>query len=347
MGSPPFKVENLFRPLIALAALAACFFVYRFCFSSTGGSREDEKYSDYFKNHYNIFKVTIPADLNFAGEPVPLNDFTVYENMDRELTVNTYFQSNSLLLHKRASRWFPLIEGILKRNGIPEDFKFVPLIESNLTNAISSKGATGFWQMMEPTALSYNMEVNEEVDERYNVEKSTEASCKYFREAYAKFHSWTLVLASFNYGIEGLQKILDEQKAKGYYDLLLNEETTRYMFRLLAIKEIISHPKNYGYILRKKDLYPPIRTYKVTVDTAVTDFTAFAARYEMSYKMLKYFNPWLRKNYLTNAEHKSYDITIPKAGYNEAYFDDLSGYEKSMSKEDSLKYLTGKDTLAD
>ena len=162
---------------------------------------------------------------------------------------------------------------------------------------------------------------------------------------YKKFKNWTLVLASFNYGIEGLQKLLDDQKAKGYYDLLLNEETTRYMFRLLAIKEIISHPKNYGFVIRKQDLYPPIRTYKITIDSAVTDFTAFAKKYDLSYKMLKYFNPWLRQNYLTNKDKKKYEITIPKSGYNESYFEDMSGYEKMKSGDDSVKYYNQKELL--
>jgi membrane-bound lytic murein transglycosylase D len=330
------------RPLIAIAGLGILFFIFRLCTGAGTESKEDESYKAYFLSRYKVFGLTIPADLNFAGEPVPLNDFTVYENMDRELTSNVYFQSSTLLLHKRASRWFPVIEPILKRNGIPDDFKYVPIIESNLTNSISPKGATGFWQIMDVAAGSFGLEVNEEVDERYNVEKSTEGSCKYFKEAYGKFHNWTLVLASFNYGINGLQKLLDEQKAKGYYDLLLNEETTRYIFRLLTIKELINHPKNYGFEIRKKDLYPPLRTYTITVDSSVTDFVRFAQKFNLSYKMLKYFNPWLRKDHLTNPEKKRYELIIPKAGYNEGYFVDIN----DISREgDSTKYFLEKDTL--
>jgi hypothetical protein len=330
------------KPLTALTGLGLVFFIAWLCWGTTRESREDQSYKAYFLSRYKVFGLTIPANLSFAGEPVPLNDFTVYENMDRELTSNVYFQSSTLLLHKRASRWFPVIEPILKRNGIPDDFKYVPIIESNLTNSISPKGATGFWQIMEVAAPSFGLEVNDEVDERYNVAKSTEGSCKYLKEAYNTFHNWTLALASFNYGISGLQKLLEEQKARGYYDLLLNEETTRYIFRLLAIKEIINHPKNYGFEIRKKDLYPPIRTYTVAVDSSITDMVAFARKFNLSYKMLKYFNPWLRKDHLTNPGHKKYEIAIPKAGYNESYFVDMN----DISREpDSGTYFLESDTV--
>ena len=325
--------------------LSIFFFFARLFFSSESEPKEDKNSRDYFLRHYQVFSASVPPDLNFAGEPVPLNDFTVRENMDRELNSNMYFQSNSLMIFKRTSRWFPVIEPILKKNGVPDDFKYVPLIESGLTNAISPKGATGFWQIMDIAAAPFGLEVSEEVDERYNVERSTDAACKYFLQSYGRFHNWTLVLASFNYGIDGLQKLLDQQKANGYYDLLLNEETTRYIFRLLALKELISHPKNYGYQVRKKDLYPPIRTYKVPVDSAITNLVSFAAKYKLSYKMLKYFNPWLRKDRLTNTDHIKYLVTIPMANYNESYFDDLSGYEKKMSGDDSLRFFTETDTV--
>ncbi|HEY6162411.1 MAG TPA: lytic transglycosylase domain-containing protein [Bacteroidia bacterium] len=338
------KVNITLRSFLTGIAVLAIFIVFRLYAVSGQVSREDLDYKRYFLSHYKIFSATIPANLTFAGEPVPLNDFTVYENMDRELTSNLYFQSNSILIFKRTSRWFPVIEPILKKNGIPEDFKYVPLIESGLTNAISPKGATGFWQIMDVAAQNFGLEVSEEVDERYNVEKATEASCRFFKESYERFHDWTLVLASFNYGIEGLQKVMDEQKEKKYYDLLLNEETTRYIFRLLALKELVSNPKNYGYLVRKKDLYPPIRTYKVSVDSAISDMVGFAKHFNLSYKMLKYFNPWLRKDHLTNASGKKYEITIPRQGYNENYFDDLSDYEKKMSGDDSLTYFTPVDT---
>ena len=338
-------LKALLKPFALLGVFSLFYLLYRILFPVLGVPKEDERNRKYFIDNYNVFSATIPPDLNFAGEPVPLNDFTLRENMDRELNSNMYFQSNSILIFKRTSRWFPVIEPILKKYGIPDDFKYVPLIESGLTNAVSPKGATGFWQIMDIATQQFGLELNDEVDERYSVERSTEASCNYFKQSFEKFHNWTLVLASFNYGIDGLQKLIDKQKAKGYYDLLLNEETTRYIFRLLALKELISHPKNYGYMVKKNDLYPPIHTYKITVDSTITDLVGFAGRYKLSYKMLKYFNPWLRKDELLNPEKKKYEIILPKANYNESYFDDLSEYEKKMSGDDSLKYFTGKDSL--
>ncbi len=301
---------------------------------------DDKSYSEYFNANYKVFGVNIPKDLNFAGEGVPINDFTVRESIDRELLVSTYFQSQTILIHKRANRWFPIIEPILKKNGIPEDFKYIALIESNLSNVVSPKGATGFWQLIESTAKYYNLEINEEVDERYNVEKSTETACKYFQEAYEKFGSWTLAAASYNLGMGGIENQLKKQKADNYYDLLLNEETSRYIFRILSTKEIISKPSNYGYILRKKDLYPNLQTYKIKIDSSVVDFADFAISQNISYKILKTFNPWLRKNYLKNPNKKTYKITLPKSGFNETYFADMNNEElNTINSNDTSKSI--------
>lgn len=305
--------------LVFLLILPVEFFIF-----SSKMTGEDELYWKSFLANNKIYGVMIPKDLQFANEKVPVYDFTVIENMERELIVNTYFHSQTILMHKRANRWLPFIVSILKKNGVPDDFKYIPLIESNLTNSISPKGATGFWQFTDGAAKQYGLEVNEEIDERYNLEKSTEAACKYFKDAYKTFGSWTLAAASYNVGIDGLRNQLEKQKVSSYYDLSLNEETSRYIFRILATKEIISNPKNYGYQLRKKDLYPPITTQKIQIDSNIADLADFAIKNNVSYKILKYFNPWLRKNSLANKDKKIYFIEFPKQGYNEEYLAHLA-----------------------
>jgi len=271
----------------------------------------DDLYQKYFNDNYKIFAVNIPEDLNFAGEPVPIQDFEVRERIDREFLVNTYWQSSTLLLAKRSNRWFPVISPILKRNGIPEDFKYLAVIESGFTLGVSSKGAAGFWQFIPSTAKANGLIVEDDIDERYHVEKSTEAACKYFKTLYSKFNNWTLVAAAYNLGENGVERQMIRQNAKSYYDLLLNEETGRYVFRILAIKEILSNPRRYGFVFRKKDLYPPIRTRTVKVDSSITSLPAFAESFGFKYKILKYFNPWLRSDELKNLDKVVYSITIP------------------------------------
>ncbi len=254
-----------------------------------------------------------------------------------------------MLLAKRANRWFPIIEPILKRNNIPEDFKFIALVESQLSNVVSPQGAAGFWQFIPATAKTYGLEINDEVDERYDVTKSTEAACKYFAEAYKQFGSWTLVAASYNLGMTGVQAQLDKQKVKTFYDLLLTDETSRYIFRILSIKEIISHPKLYGYLLRKKDLYPVIPTKKIVVDSAIHNLADFAIANNINYKILKIFNPWLRQNVLTNVDKKKYPILIPQGTVN--IYDWEGNYNGCdlLSPMDSLNLLfnfpLSKDTV--
>lgn len=307
---------------------------------SISDNLSDADYDDYFNANYKVFSVHIPKNLNFAGEKVPTTDFTVREAMERELIINTYWQSQSLLLHKRANRWFPIIEPILKQNEIPDDFKYIALIESQLTNVVSPQGAAGFWQIVESTGKGYGLEISEDVDERYNVTKSTLAACKYFKESYKQFNNWTLVAASYNRGMGGVQSALDKQQVNNYYDLLLTEETARYIFRILAMKEIISRPKVYGYILRKKDLYPTVASRKITVDSSISNLANFAITQKINYKILKTFNPWLISNTLNNPDKKKYIIEIPKGSIN---IYDLDGnYEGSnvISKTDSSKVVT-------
>ncbi len=300
----------------------------------------DAAYEDYFNASYKTFSIRIPKNLNFAGEKAPIMDFSVREAIERELVVNTYWQSQSLLIHKRANRWFPIIEPILKQNEIPNDFKYIALIESQLSNVVSPQGATGFWQIIESTGTGYGLEVTEDVDERYSVAKSTEAACEYFKEAYKQFNNWTLVAASYNLGIGGVQGQLDKQKVNSYYDLALTEETARYIYRILAMKEIISRPKVYGYMLRKKDLYPTLITKKIIIDTTIHNLADFAISQKVNYKILKLFNPWLRTNSLTNSEKKKYIIEIPKGTMN--IYDMDGNYEGSntLTSSDSINLIT-------
>ena len=243
---------------------------------------------------------------------MPLADPDVRERLDRELLVNTYWQSNALLMIKRSAKYFPVIEPILKKYGVPDDFKYLAVIESGLTNAVSPAGASGFWQLMKATAKELNLEVNENVDERYHLEKATEAACKYLLKAKERHGTWTMAAAAYNAGSYGMEKQLDRQKVENYYNVLLGEETGRYVFRILAMKEIIENPKGYGFLLEPKDYYKPIPVTKVAVDTAVTDFADFAKRYNLNYKVLKIHNPWLREAHLNNTSGKRYEIALPE-----------------------------------
>lgn len=264
---------------------------------------------------YRIKALPLPESASFAGEMAPLNDPDISERLDRELLVNTYWQSNALLLIKRANKYFPEIEQILAEEGVPEDFKYLAVIESGLTQAVSPAGAVGFWQLMEGTGKDYGLEINDNVDERYNIEKSTRVASKYLKKAKERFGSWTLAAASYNAGQYGIDKQLDRQKVGDYYDLLLGEETGRYVFRILALKEIMNDPEKYGFDYQQADLYKPVPVKKVKVDTIVKDFPDFAEKFGINYKILKIHNPWLRDDHLKNASRKEYFISIPEEGY--------------------------------
>ncbi|MCF6222702.1 MAG: lytic transglycosylase domain-containing protein [Flavobacteriaceae bacterium] len=261
--------------------------------------------------NYEIRALKIPKNLNFAGERVPIEKMDVKERIDRELLVNTYWQSNGLLFFKRAHKFFPVIEPILKEFGIPDDFKYLALIESGLQNVTSPAGAKGFWQLMPKTAKEYNLEVNSNVDERYNIEKSTIAACKYLLEAKEKFGNWTLTAAAYNAGKRGISRRIEAQQVDDYYDLLLVDETARYLPRIVAIKEIISNPYKYGFVFEKEDLYNQIKTKSIKIDTAITDLASFALNQKINYKILKIHNPWLRESKLNNKTNRVYYFKIP------------------------------------
>lgn len=275
----------------------------------------DENLEVKIVNDYNIYALPLPDEMSFAGEPVPLSDPDIRERMDRELLVNTYWQSNGLLIMKRARRYFPIIEPLLAKYGLPDDFKYLAVAESALQNNSSPAGAAGFWHFLKSTGREYGLEINDYVDERYNLELATKVAAEYLIKSKERFGSWTLAAAAYNAGNAGISKQQKRQEAFGsYYDLLLNDETSRYLFRILAFKEIMSNPKKYGFNFREQDLYQPIPTYEVVVDTAITDMPAFAKKFNINYKILKLHNPWLRDTYLKNASGKKYTITIPKEG---------------------------------
>ncbi len=268
----------------------------------------------HLNNEHRVFNPPVPQTIDFCGEKVPLNDFDVNERMERELLVNVHWSSATILYLKRANRWFPVIEPILKSNGIPNDFKYLAVIESGLTNVVSPAGAAGFWQLMPQVARNYGLEVNDKVDERYNLEKATQAACKYLKEAHSKYGNWTMAAASYNFGMNGIDKQIGRQKSRSYYNLFLVEETNRFVFRLLAIKEIFTDPWKYGFTLNEEDLYKPIKTNKVAVKKELKDLALFAMEEGINYKILKIFNPWLRDNILPNPGRKTYYIEIPEDG---------------------------------
>ncbi len=250
--------------------------------------------------------------MSFCDERVPLELYHVYERMDRELMVNVYWQSNIMLLIKRANRFFPVIEPILEEQGLPDDFKYLALAESGFVNNVSSAGAAGFWQFLKPTGQRYGLEVNNEVDERYNLEKATVAAVKYIKSNYKLFNgNWTLAAAAYNTGENNIKRHIENQQVTDYYSMHLPEETSRYVFRILALKAICEDPLAYGIILREKDLYPQVPVKSVVVDTTITNLFTFARQQGTTYQQLKSMNPWLRSNNLPNKTKKSYKIFIP------------------------------------
>lgn len=271
------------------------------------------RHQDEEKKQY-IQPPEIPGYAEFAGEAVPLQNFDVKELLDQHLMARKFWHSSSMLILKRANRWFPVIEPILEKNGIPNDVKYLSVIETYLDNAVSPKGATGFWQFLEGTAKDYGLEVNREVDERYHIEKSTEAACRYLKDLKKKFGSWTMAAAAYNMGENGLERQSERQKSNNYYNLVLNDETTNYIFKIIAAKELIEHPEKFGFHLDDDDLYSPIEYKEIELKGSVEHFADWASNYGINYKILKLYNPWLRMHYLTNKSGKSYTIKLPVNG---------------------------------
>lgn len=301
--------------------------------------------ADYTNPAESLLGSNFPKDLHFAGEPVPQNDYSIKQNLDKEFLGNIPGSSVFVLLN-RAAFWFPPIESVLKRNNIPLDIKYIALEESNLTNSQSSRGAAGFWQFVPGTGIYYGLEINEEVDERYSVEKSTEAACRFFKEAYKKFGSWTIAAAAYNLGTGGIESQLKKQKSGNYYDLILNKETAKYIYRVLAFKIVIENSSKHKHGTGKSNGFYGIPLIAFKVDTAITDLSRFSVSLGYTYSLLKTFNPWLRTNRLSNLTKKTYIIKFPKKEYIKNGFSYLEGDLVREENDSILMPYQKKDSVA-
>lgn len=291
----------------------ATFFTFVLFSSYTG---EDLNLPVHTEHSDQLPQLIRPVDLNksfdFSGEPLPMENFDVRERLDRELIINSYRHSSTILNMKKASRYFPVIEPILAQHGIPDDFKYLAVAESDLSNATSPAGAKGFWQFMRGTAKDYGLQVATEIDERYHLEKATVAACKHIRKLHNMFGSWSLAAAAYNVGQSKLRSEMEKQRGYTLFDLNLNRETSRYLFRVVALKEIISNPQNFGFDISDA-LYPPLDNYGIVeVNTSIPSWGDFAQQYGTTYRMLKIYNPWLTKGSLQNKSGRVYWVKIPK-----------------------------------
>lgn len=266
-----------------------------------------------FRNHskYQVYALDLPENISFADERCPLEREDIAERFDRELHINTYWRSNTLLLMKRINRWFPMIERVFKNEGIPDDFKYLAIAETMLQNLESPAGAGGFWQILPATARELGLQVDDEVDERYDQVKATYAAAKYLKRSRKRFGSWTNVAASYNRGMNGFQRALKKQKVNNFYDLKLNQETARYVFRILAFKEIIENPDRYDFKIKRKQFYPEVKTTKLKVDSTIADLVDFAHKQGITYKTLRVHNPWIKNYSITNNDGKTYTFIMP------------------------------------
>lgn len=271
---------------------------------------EADKYKIWFTESYKVKSPYIPAIVEFAGEKMPVTEADIRERLDRELMATVYWQSNTMMLMKRSKKYFPVIEQILAENNLPSDLKYLCVAESGLSNATSPSGAKGFWQLMEGTAKPYGLEINAHVDERFHLEKATRAACLYFKESYTRFANWTLTAASYNRGMSGTLRDMEYQKVSSFYDLHMNDETSRYIFRIMAYKLIFENPEMYGYYLNDEDYYTSAPKVVITIDTTINDLSTFAISKGTNYKTLKLLNPWLRDKFLPNKARKPYQIEI-------------------------------------
>ena len=282
-----------------------------FAFKPTDGAEDIVQIKPGNKLQYKWFVPDVPETMTFAGEKVPLERWEVKEALEKEVLSNCYRHSSTMQILRLSGRYFPLIEERLRINGVPDDFKYLCVAESSLTNASSPVGAKGFWQFMKGTAPRYGLEVYSEVDERYHVQKATDAACRYLKDAYKRFGSWTAAAASYNCGQAGYGNRAEYQLRENYYDLMLPGETMRYIYRILAFKFIMSDPHNVGFHILPKDMYRPVRTRTIVVTQTIPNLAEFASYHGTSYKMLKILNPWLRAQKLTISKGNSYKIQLP------------------------------------
>lgn len=268
------------------------------------------------ENTVRYWAPQIPESITFCGENINLSNYYLRERFDRELLSFSYWHSQVFLMIKRANKFFPIIEPILKENGVPEDFKYLALIESNLDQrAISPAKAAGIWQLLPATAKEYGLIVNDDVDERYNVEKSTKAACDFLKRSYEKTGNWVTAAAAYNTGLARVLKQIELQKTSNYFEMLFGEETNRYVFRIILAKFVLENPKELGFFLKKEDLYYPMKADIVKVDSSVPNLTDFAIEKGINYQLLKDANPWLRTNKIINNERKELFIKIPTQEY--------------------------------
>ena len=264
------------------------------------------------ESNYHIYPVSIPKKVSFAGEEIILDEDDLIERMDKEFLVNTYWQSNTILLIKKSNKYFPQIEKILIEEGVPTDFKYLALIESGLDNVTSPRGAKGFWHIMKSTGKEYGLEINSNVDERYNLNLSTRLACKYLKKAKDKFGTWTLAAAAYNRGINGVQNEITKQNQTRYGNILFGEETKRYVFRIIALKNIVESPQSFGFFIKEEQMYKPTKYEELKVDIPIYNISDFSKKLGLSYKNFKIHNPWLLENHLNNKSKKVYTILIPK-----------------------------------
>lgn len=333
------------RILVFFCFFLAGFFVIRIYIYSP-----EENRVAYNNNNFFVLGLNIPSQLDFCGEVIPTNNFEIRKNLEREFFSHSYWKNNSAVLFSKAQKWFPYIEPILKREGVPDDFKYVAVIESHLSNIVSPAGAAGFWQLVPSSARNYGLEINEFVDERYHVEKATVAACKLIKAAHSNFNNWTLSAAAYNLGIGGIQSALKRQNTTNYYDLLLNKETGSFVYRILAYKTLFSSPQHFG-IKKKKWRYYPVIPYTIyKVDSSVTNLKTLAKHIGCNKATIRFFNPWILRDQLPNTDIKTYEIRIPKnltADYS-SYIRDLAGVDGAFNpiqEEPPITAIVKEDSL--
>jgi hypothetical protein len=280
-----------------------------------------------------IYSVPLPEKVTFCGKEVPVNLFYVQEALERDLITNCYMHGTTLQTIKRANRYFPVIEPILKKNNIPDDMKYLCVAESGLRNVVSPAKAEGFWQFLKETGKEYRLEVNDDIDERYHLEKATQAACDYLNKSYSNYQDWELVAAAYNAGNARVNSTIATQKTQNYYDMVFNQETARYVYRIIALKYVMENPIEYGFYIKNNELSPLIPTETLKVDTTITSLVDFAIKYEIPYIVLKELNPWLRSSTLPNKSGKKYEIVIPQKGYMD--------YHKKLKRSDDHEWFEG------
>jgi hypothetical protein len=333
------NLSSIYKCAISILIIIGFFQIFTFSTQVVENVLEQQKF-------YAAKPHEIKKNYDFCGEAVPIESKDIKERLDREILKNSYWHSEMLIYYKRVGKYFPIIEPILKKYNIPDDFKYLAVIESGLSNAVSPAGARGFWQIMEKTGEEFGLEVNKEVDERYHLIKATEAACKYLNASYKRFNSWTLVAASYNMGMGGVSKRLKQQKVNNYYDLLLNTETSRYVFRIIAIKDILSKPLTYGYNIESQHRYKEDKFKFVEYDSTITSLTDFAIQNNINYKILKLGNPWLRRKNLTNSKRKKYTFKILQSEYKILSENEYYNKPSTTVVSDSLNSILKKDSIS-